>query len=88
MKPDTDNASESSQRPHLVSYAVVFLVLMVLYPLSFAPAAWLVGKDYLDAANPIIGIYIPLFTVYPLLPKPIAQAYDEYLSWWGIFLAR
>jgi len=92
MKPDIENTTEPNQRSHRLRTAViVFLVLMVLYPLSFGPVSWFMFR-YNPSGDPIedtraveiniIGPYKPLAAALGLLPEPVQQAYGKYLAWW------
>jgi hypothetical protein len=58
---------------------------MVLFPLSFGPAAWLMTNDYLgeENANLIMRMYIPLLDgLHELMPEPVWSAYIRYCEWW------
>jgi hypothetical protein len=78
MKTDTNTDERHSSWGARVVFA---LMLLLLYPLSVGPVAWLTAHGYLPGF--VVYVYMPLQGLYMALPAPIREAFDAYVQWWG-----
>ena len=77
--------SENKRRWRWVSwFAVTCAGLVVAYPLSMGPVGW--PGDQVEFPGWLSSgtsyVYAPIFDLLQYVPKPIASAYVEYLTWW------
>jgi hypothetical protein len=81
-----DNREVHSAQIGPLVVVVVFVLLLVVYPLSMGPAHWLCT----DSMNRLDGIkgkafltaYYPLLICYQRGPDPLREAIGAYLSLW------
>ncbi len=78
--------SDDQKQPGVAFWATLaVVVVLVLYPLSAGPAAWLVTvagepvwlEDVFELS------YLPVNLAVSMMPAPINDACNGYLSWWA-----
>jgi hypothetical protein len=82
--PDEHDANDRRPRSTLaVWFAIVLVLLPVVYALALGPLVWLNDRGYLGAAAGVLGfLYAPLDWLHQ--SSPTAKAFlDWYVSLWG-----
>ena len=73
------------KKPGVAFWATVWVFVVLLYPLSFGPALWVIDHEDLPAAWAVDAIeifYSPIFWLEENSPKPIVNAIDWYIEVW------
>src|SRR5262245_14362028 len=67
--------------------AVVVVAVLLGYPLSMGPAAWLVWQDWTPewSDRAYRGLYFPILHLARVGPKPVYNVLDWYVGLWHKF---
>ncbi len=77
--------NDERKQPGVAFWATLAVVaVLMLYPLSVGPAAWLVtvAGEHVWLADAFELFYLPLALAVSMLPAPINDACTDYVSWW------